>query len=127
MQYSCTLDRAGIAAMADRFVEAVASADREAALECLHDTAYFCVQTHFAAASGRQAIAAVLDRYREKVGSIEVTEAQSIVDAKNGRVAIACSMRPRGGEAQGNTLFFRFRDDRIQDVFLYLSGENFLG
>lgn len=124
MQYACSLDRQGLASLVGRFVDALSNPDAETALGCLHDTAYFCVQTHFLTASGTDAIRSLLGAYSEQARRTDIADRQMIIDAKNGRVAVACSMRPEGGDGQANTLFFRIRDDRIQEVYLYIAGEN---
>ena len=124
MQYPCAVDREGLASLATRFIEALSADDAQAALNCLHDTAYLCVQSHFLAASGREGIAERLETFARKAGRTTLENVQTIVDAKNGRVAVACSMSPTGGARQENTMFFRVRDDRIQEAYLYIAGEN---
>jgi hypothetical protein len=124
MQYACTLDRQGLASLADKLAGALGAESDAGAFEWLHDTAYFCVQTHFMTASGRDAIAAAFDRYQQQAAPGGLGDRHTIIDAKNGRVAISCAMRPRQGEAQNNTIFFRVRENRIQELYLYSSGDN---
>ena len=126
MQYSCSLDREALTTLVvERFLGALDGNDVDSILDCLHDCAHFCVQTHFMTVSGKAAIGEAFNRYAQKGGTASVSEVEPIVDAKNGRVAIACAMQPKGSsETQGNTLFFRIREDRIQDMYFYLSGEN---
>jgi len=126
MQYSCSLDRHALTTLVvERFLGALAGNDVDAVLDCLHDCAHFCVQTHFMTASGKKEIGDALGRYSGKGAQVSVAELEPIVDAKNGRVAVVCAIRPQGSsETQSNTLFFRVRDDRIQDIYFYVSGEN---
>ncbi|MCC7413767.1 MAG: nuclear transport factor 2 family protein [Gammaproteobacteria bacterium] len=129
MQYQSRLDRDGLVDLAlRRYFASVDRKDLEATLACFHDSANFTVQTAFTVHAGKDAIRRMFVDFFRNYDVIVHRDFTCTVDDKNGRIAasfIADLEDPQGhGIRLHNTNFWRVRDDRFQEVYVYMSGAN---
>lgn len=102
----------------------------EAALDCFHDGALFCVQTDFTRHSGKEEIRRMFEDFFGAYETIVHRDFTCTVDEANGR--IAASFVAELTDADGgvtllnNTNFWRVRDGKFQEVYVYMSGANVL-
>lgn len=131
MQYACTLDREGLIDLAlHRYFARVDAKDVGAVLDCFHDEALFTVQTSFTRHSGKAEIRRMFEDFMGGYQTIVHKDFTTTVDAANGRIAAAFEavLTDEAGQVTRlfNTNFWRVRDDRFQEVYVYMSGANVL-
>lgn len=131
MQYEPGLSRAELIEFATRtYFGNVDAKNMDAALDCFHDGALFCVQTSFTLHSGRVEIKRMFEDFFGAYETIVHRDFNCTVDEANGR--IAASFVAELTDADGNvtllnnTNFWRMRDGKFQEVYVYMSGENVL-
>ena len=131
MQYEPGLSRAELVELATRtYFGNVDAKNMEAALDCFHDGALFCVQTDFTRHSGKEEIRRMFDDFFAAYETIIHRDFTCTVDEANGR--IAASFTAELTDADGgitllnNTNFWRVRDGKFQEVYVYMSGANVL-
>lgn len=113
-----------------RYFAAVDRKDIEGALACFHDEALFTVQTSFTRHAGKPAIRRMFEDFLGGYATILHHDFVTTVDAANGR--IAASFEAVLTEADGavtrlnNANFWRVREGRFQEVYVYMSGANVL-
>ncbi|ARR55140.1 hypothetical protein HY78_17670 [Rhizorhabdus wittichii DC-6] len=129
MQYESTLDRDQLVDLAiKRYFANVDAKNLDAAMECFHDEALFCVQSAFVRHSGKAEIRRMLGDLMDNYEIVVHRDFICTVDEKNGR--IAASFEAVLTAADGtvtrlhNTNFWRIRGDRFQEVYVYMSGAN---
>ena len=131
MQYEPGLSRDQLIQLATRtYFGNVDAKNMEAALDCFHDGALFCVQTDFTRHSGKEEIRRMFDDFFAAYETIIHRDFTCTVDEANGR--IAASFVAELTDADGgvtllnNTNFWRVRDGKFQEVYVYMSGANVL-
>ncbi len=131
MQYEPGLSRAELIEFATKtYFGNVDAKNMDAALACFHDEALFCVQTSFTRHSGRAEIKRMFEDFFGAYETIVHRDFNCTVDEANGR--IAASFVAELTDADGNvtllnnTNFWRMRDGKFQEVYVYMSGENVL-
>jgi|TARA_R100001244_G_scaffold6593_13_gene7994 ketosteroid isomerase-like protein len=131
MQYEPGLSRAELVELATRtYFGNVDAKNMDAALDCFHDGALFCVQTDFTRHSGKAEIRRMFADFFGSYETIVHRDFTCTVDEANGR--IAASFVAELTDADGgvtllnNTNFWRVRDGKFQEVYVYMSGANVL-
>ncbi|WP_108811963.1 nuclear transport factor 2 family protein [Sphingorhabdus sp. Alg231-15] len=131
MQYEPGLSRAALIEFATKtYFGNVDAKNMDAALACFHDEALFCVQTSFTRHSGKAEIKRMFEDFFGAYETIVHRDFNCTVDEANGR--IAASFVAELTDADGNvtllnnTNFWRMRDGKFQEVYVYMSGENVL-
>ncbi len=131
MQYEPCLSRAELIQLATKtYFGSVDAKNMDAALDCFHDGALFCVQTDFTRHSGKEEIRRMFEDFFGAYETIVHRDFTCTVDEANGR--IAASFVAELTDADGgvtllnNTNFWRVRDGKFQEVYVYMSGANVL-
>ena len=131
MQYEPTLSRAELIDLATiKYFGNVDKKDMDAALACFNDEALFCVQTDFTRHAGKAAIKRMFEDFFGAFETIVHKDFECTVDEKNGRVTASFEAVLTGHDGSVtrffNTNFWRVRDGRFQEVYVYFSGSNVL-
>lgn len=131
MQYEPSLDRAGLIDLAvSRYFAAVDRKDIEGALACFHDEALFTVQTSFTRHAGKAAIRRMFEDFMGAYETIVHKDFTCTVDAAHGRIAASFQAVLTAADGSvttlNNTNFWRVREGRFQEVYVYMSGANVL-
>lgn len=131
MQYEPTLGHAQLIDLAiKRYFANVDAKNMEAVLDCFHDEALFCVQTAFTRHAGKAELRRMFEDFFGAWETIIHKDFTCTVDEKNGRITAsfeAVLTAADGSQVQFfNTNFWRVRDGRFQEVYVYFSGENVL-
>lgn len=131
MQYEPTLNRAELIALATKsYFGNVDAKNMDGALACFNDEALFCVQTAFTRHAGKSAIKRMFEDFFGAYASIVHKDFVCTVDEKNGRIAASFEAVLTGHDGKitqlFNTNFWRIRDGKFQEVYVYFSGENVL-
>lgn len=131
MQYESGLSRAELIELATKtYFGNVDAKNMDGALDCFHDGALFCVQTAFTRHSGKAEIRRMFEDFFGAYETIVHRDFTCTVDEANGR--IAASFTAELTDADGgvtllnNTNFWRIRDGKFQEVYVYMSGANVL-
>ena len=131
MQYEPELSRDELIELAMKtYFGNVDAKNMDAALECFHDGALFCVQTAFTRHSGKDEIRRMFEDFFGAYETIIHRDFTCTVDEAHGR--IAASFVAELTDADGgvtllnNTNFWRVRDGKFQEVYVYMSGTNVL-
>jgi ketosteroid isomerase-like protein len=129
MQYAPTLSRTELIDLAiNRYFASVDAKNIDASLACFHDEALFCVQTAFTRHSGKAEIARMFEDFFSGYQTIVHKDFTCTVDEKNGRIAASFEAVLTGHDGTVtrlfNTNFWRVRDGRFQEVYVYMSGAN---
>lgn len=131
MQYEPGSSRAELIEFATKtYFGNVDAKNMDAALACFHDEALFCVQTSFTRHAGKAEIKRMFEDFFGAYETIIHRDFNCTVDETNGR--IAASFVAELTDADGNvtllnnTNFWRMRDGKFQEVYVYMSGENVL-
>jgi ketosteroid isomerase-like protein len=129
MQYEPTLDRAGLIDLAiNKYFANVDAKNMEAALACFNDEALFCVQTAFTRHAGKAEIRRMFEDFFSAYETIVHKDFTCTVDEKNGRIAASFEAVLTGHDGAVtrlfNTNFWRVRDGKFQEVYVYMSGTN---
>ena len=129
MQYEPTLDRAGLIDLAiNQYFANVDAKNMDAALACFNDEALFCVQTAFTRHSGKAEIRRMFEDFFGGYETIIHKDFTCTVDEKNGRISACFEAVLTGHDGQVtrlfNTNFWRVRDGKFQEVYVYMSGAN---
>lgn len=131
MQYEPGLGRDALIKLAtlDYFGN-VDKKDMAATLACFHDEALFCVQTSFTRHSGKPAIKRMFEDFFASYDLIIHRDFVCTVDEANGRIAANFIAELTDADGQktllDNTNFWRIRDGKFQEVYVYMSGSNVL-
>jgi ketosteroid isomerase-like protein len=131
MQYEPGLSRDELIQLATQtYFGNVDAKNIEAALDCFHDGALFCVQTDFTRHSGKAEIRRMFEDFFGAYERIIHRDFTCTVDEAHGR--ITASFVAELTDAEGgvtllnNTNFWRIRDGKFQEVYVYMSGANVL-
>ena len=131
MQYEPTLDRAQLIELATRsYFGSVDAKNMDGAMACFNDEALFCVQTAFTLHAGKAAIKRMFEDFFGAYAKIIHKDFACTVDEKNGRITASFEAVLTGHDGKitqlFNTNFWRIRDGKFQEVYVYFSGENVL-
>ena len=131
MQYEPGLDRAALITLATHdYFARVDAKDMAGALACFHDEALFCVQTSFTRHAGKAAIGRMFEDFFAAYETIVHKDFTCTVDALQGRISASFEavLTAANGSVTRlrNTNFWRVRDGRFQEVYVYMSGANVL-
>lgn len=131
MQYQPTLDRNGLIRLAMQQYFANVDAKRlTETLDCFHDEALFTVQTSFTRHAGKSEIKRMFEDFFATYREIVHKDFVCTVDAKNGRISASFEavLTDHDGKVTRllNTNFWRVRDGKFQEVYVYMSGANVL-
>lgn len=131
MQYEPGLSRDALIDLAvNRYFGRVDAKDLDATLACFNDEALFCVQTDFTRHAGKVAIARMFTDFFGAWDTIIHRDFTCTVDEKNGRIAASFEAVLTAADGRvttfNNTNFWRVRDGRFQEVYVYFSGANVL-
>lgn len=131
MQYEPGLNRAELIELAtNSYFASVDAKDMAATLANFHDESLFCIQTSFTRHAGKPAIRRMFEEFFASFETIVHRDFVCTVDEANGR--IAASFEAVLTAADGtvtrlhNTNFWRIRDGKFQEVYVYMSGANVL-
>ena len=129
MQYQSTLGKDELVDLAlNKYFAQVDAKNLDAVLDCFHDNAMITVQTAFTTHVGKEEIKRMFVDFMESHRTIIHRDFTCTVDQKNGRIA-ACFTAELEDHDGGkvlleNTNFWRIRDDKFQEVYIYMSGAN---
>lgn len=131
MQYEPGLSRAELIEFATKtYFGNVDAKNMDAALDCFHDEALFCVQTSFTRHSGKAEIKRMFEDFFGAYETIVHRDFNCTVDEANGRItaSFVAELTDADGNVTllNNTNFWRMRDGKFQEVYVYMSGENVL-
>ncbi len=131
MQYQSSLDREGLIDLAlNKYFANVDKKDLDAVLDCFHDNAMMTVRTSFTTHAGKDNIKRTFTDFVSAFDVIIHRDFTCTVDEDNGR--ITASFVAELHDADGNktylenTNFWRIRDDKFQEIYIYMSGSNVL-
>lgn len=131
MQYSPQLSRTELVELAiEQYFGNVDAKNMEAVLDCFNEEALFTVQTAFTCHAGKPAIRQMFSGFFASYAEIIHKDFVCTVDEKNGRISasfVAELKAPDGAITRFyNTNFWRVRNARFQEVYVYFSGANVL-
>ena len=129
MQYQSSLSREELIDLAlNKYFASVDAKNLDAVLDCFHDNAMLTVQTAFAVHSGKENIRRMFVDFMDSFETIIHRDFTTTVDAKNGRISACFTAELEDSEGNTtllyNTNFWRVRDDKFQEVYVYMSGAN---
>ena len=131
MQYAPTLSRSALIHLATQdYFARVDAKDMDAVLACFNDEALFCVQTSFTRHAGKAEIRRMFEDFFNSWATIVHKDFTCTIDEKNGRIAASFEAVLTAADGSvtrlSNTNFWRVRDGRFQEVYVYMSGANVL-
>lgn len=131
MQYEPTLSRAALIELATKtYFGNVDAKNMDATLACFHDEALFTIQTSFTRHAGKPAIRRMFEDFFGGFETIVHQDFTCTVDEANGRIAASFEAVLTGADGSvtrlNNTNFWRVREGRFQEVYVYMSGANVL-
>lgn len=131
MQYEPTLSRGELIDLATmQYFGNVDKKDMDAALACFNDEALLCVQTAFTRHAGKAEIKRMFEDFFDAYETIVHKDFVCTVDEKNGRITASFEAVLTGHDGSVtrlfNTNFWRVRDGKFQEVYVYFSGLNVL-
>lgn len=131
MQYEPGLTRDQLINLATQSYFANVDAKNMAAtLDCFHDESLFCIQTSFTRHAGKSAIRRMFEEFFASFESIVHRDFTCTVDEANGRIAASFEAVLTGADGTitrlRNTNFWRVRNGKFQEVYVYMSGANVL-
>lgn len=129
MQYQSTLGRDSLVDLAlNKYFANVDAKKLDAVLDCFHDNAMITVQTAFTTHVGKEGIKRMFMDFMGSYKTITHRDFTCTIDEKNGRIAanFTAELEDHDGEVVllENTNFWRIRDDKFQEVYIYMSGAN---
>ena len=129
MQYEPGLSRAELIDLAtQKYFANVDAKNMDATLACFHDEALFCVQTAFTRHSSKAEIRRMFEDFFAGYAEIVHKDFTCTVDETNGRIAASFEAVLTGHDGSVtrlfNTNFWRVRDGKFQEVYVYMSGAN---
>jgi len=131
MQYQSSLDREGLIELAiNKYFGSVDRKDLDAVLDCFHDNAMITTQTAFTTHAGKDNIKRMFIDFMSAFDVIIHRDFNCTVDEDNGRIAASFVAELTDKEGAKtyleNTNFWRIRDGKFQEIYVYMSGENVL-
>jgi ketosteroid isomerase-like protein len=129
MQYEPTLNHAELINLAiNQYFANVDAKNMDAALACFNDEALFCVQTAFTRHAGKSEIRRMFEDFFSAYETIVHKDFTCTVDEKHGRIAASFEAVLTGHDGTVtrlfNTNFWRIRNGKFQEVYVYMSGTN---
>ena len=129
MQYQCNLNGQELIDLAiNQYFGNVDKKDLQAVLNCFHDNAMLTVQTIFTLHEGKQNIGRMFKDFFDNYDVIIHRDFTYTVDEMNGRIVASFIAELKDSEDNTtylhNTNFWRIRDNKFQEVYVYMSGEN---
>ncbi|MEP1472620.1 MAG: nuclear transport factor 2 family protein [Halieaceae bacterium] len=129
MQYQSSLDRSGLLELAlNKYFGKVDAKDLDAVLDCFHDNAMITVQTAFTVHEGKENIKRMFIDFMGAYKTIIHKDFTCTVDENNGRIVASFIAELENDDGSwtrlSNTNFWRIRDDKFQEVYIYMSGDN---
>lgn len=129
MQYQSTLDRDGLIDLAVyKYFANVDKKNLTDVMNCFHDNAILTVQTAFTLHVGKENIGRMFADFMDAYEVITHRDFSCTVDESNGRINASFIVDLVDKEGQKtilrNTNFWRIRDDKFQEVYVYMSGAN---
>ncbi len=129
MQYQCNLNGQELIDLAiNQYFGNVDKKDLQAVLNCFHDNATLTVQTVFTLHEGKQNIGRMFKDFFDNYDVIIHRDFTYTVDEMNGRIVASFIAELKDSEDNTtylhNTNFWRIRDNKFQEVYVYMSGEN---
>ena len=129
MQYQSSLNEQQLIDLAiNQYFGNVDKKDLEAVLDCFHDNAMLTVQTVFTIHEGKQNIGRMFKDFFDSYDVIIHRDFTYTVDEVNGRIVASFVAELKDSEDNTtylhNTNFWRIRDNKFQEVYVYMSGEN---
>ena len=129
MQYQSTLNREQLVDLAiHKYFGNVDQKNLDAVLNCFHDNAMITVQTAFTVHEGKDAIRRMFTDFMGAYETIVHKDFTCTVDESNGRITanFTAVLEDADGKRTElhNTNFWRIRDNKFQEVYVYMSGEN---
>lgn len=129
MQYQSSLNEQQLIDLAiNQYFGNVDKKDLEAVLDCFHDNAMLTVQTVFTLHEGKQNIGRMFKDFFDAYDVIIHRDFTYTVDEVNGRIVASFVAELKDNEDNTtylhNTNFWRIRDNKFQEVYVYMSGEN---
>ncbi len=129
MQYQSNLNEQQLIDLAiNQYFGNVDKKDLEAVLDCFHDNAMLTVQTVFTLHEGKQNIGRMFKDFFESYDVIIHRDFTYTVDEMNGRIVASFVAELKDSDDNTsylhNTNFWRIRDNKFQEVYVYMSGEN---
>ena len=129
MQYTPGPSRAELIDLAtQQYFASVDAKNIDATLACFHDEALFCVQTAFTRHSGKAELRRMFEDFFGAWQTIVHRDFTCTVDEANGRIVASFEAVLTGHDGTvtrlNNTNFWRVREGRFQEIYVYMSGEN---
>ncbi len=129
MQYEPGLSREQLIDLAtQKYFGNVDAKNMDAVLDCFHEEAMICVQTAFTRHAGKEEIRRMFTDFFDSWTDIVHKDFTCTVDEKNGRIAASFEavLTAEDGSVTRlfNTNFWRIRQGKFQEVYIYMSGEN---
>ena len=131
MQYEPTLSRDELVDLAiNKYFGNVDKKNMAGVLDCFNEGGMMCVQTDFVRHAGKAEVERMFEDFFSTWETILHHQFITTVDEKNGRIA-ACfeavlTDADGGRTVFNNTNFWRVRDGKFQEVYIYFSGPNVL-
>ncbi len=129
MQYQSSLNEQQLIDLAiNQYFGNVDKKDLDAVLDCFHDNAMLTVQTVFTIHEGKQNIGRMFKDFFDSYDVIIHRDFTYTVDEVNGRIVASFVAELKDNDDNTsylhNTNFWRIRDNKFQEVYVYMSGEN---
>ncbi len=129
MQYQCNLNEQQLIDLAvNQYFGNVDKKNLKAVLNCFHDNAMLTVQTAFTRHEGKENIGRMFKDFLDSYDVIIHRDFTYTVDELNGRIVASFVAELKDSEGKmtylHNTNFWRIRDNKFQEVYVYMSGEN---
>jgi ketosteroid isomerase-like protein len=129
MQYQNHMSRDELVQLAiEKYFGSVDAKDLDGTMDCFHDEAVLTVQTAFTVHAGKANIRRMFVDFFDAYDVIIHRDFNCTVDDANGRITasfVAELTNPDGSKTYlENTNFWRVREGRFQEVYVYMSGEN---
>ncbi|HSW18254.1 MAG TPA: nuclear transport factor 2 family protein [Ramlibacter sp.] len=124
-------ERAALIALVERYFAAVDRMDLAATLDCFCADARFCIATFDTVYEGRDSgLRAMYERLFGRYQRVWHGDFDHVVEGP-GRVAsrfrVENTLVDGSVRVKNNCNFFRVREERFDEVFVYMSGDNSLG
>ena len=131
MQYEPRLSRIQLIELATKtYFGSVDAKNLEATLECFHEEALFCTQTSFTRHAGKLEIRRMFVDFFNSYQTIIHRNFTCTVDVTHGRIAASFVAELHNADGHvtqlDNSNFWRIRDGKFQEVYVYMSGANVL-
>lgn len=129
MQYQSSLSRDALTELAlHKYFANVDAKNLDAVLDCFHDNAMLTVQTSFVVHDSKDSIRRMFVDFMAAYKTIIHRDFTCTIDEKNGRIvaSFVAELVDHDGNVTvlHNTNFWRIRDDKFQEVYVYMSGAN---